>query len=245
MAWIAPKTNWTPPMGVADADLNRIEGNILDLKTTYTGADVLAKIKTVDGVGSGLDADLIQGKNVAQNTGAQTGNHANAVNGAWTLNWKNFADHQVFDASAGTSPSGSAINAVNAATAWSTSYPSLMGWNGQTTYGVRVDKARDADTVANGQTPWHNGNSPALIAGKGWQKFASGLVMQWGEVSVVNGGTVTYPIAFPITTSALILTALNNPALVIGHNGGNPTVFTVYHGNGATATLVNYIAFGR
>lgn len=31
---------------------------------TYTAADVLAKIKTVDGVGSGLDADLLDGKSL-------------------------------------------------------------------------------------------------------------------------------------------------------------------------------------
>lgn len=31
MAWQTPKTNWAPPDGVRDADLNRIEGNILEL----------------------------------------------------------------------------------------------------------------------------------------------------------------------------------------------------------------------
>lgn len=31
MAWQTPKTNWGPPDGVRDTDLNRIEGNILEL----------------------------------------------------------------------------------------------------------------------------------------------------------------------------------------------------------------------
>lgn len=67
MAWLAPKTNWTPADGVADVDYNRMEGNDLDLKNTkldssaYTATDVLTKVKTVDGVGSGLDTDLVQG----------------------------------------------------------------------------------------------------------------------------------------------------------------------------------------
>ncbi len=31
MAWSTPKTNWTSTDGIAYGDLNRIEGNILDL----------------------------------------------------------------------------------------------------------------------------------------------------------------------------------------------------------------------
>lgn len=34
MAWQAPKTNWGPPDGVRDTDLNRMEGNILHLYNT-------------------------------------------------------------------------------------------------------------------------------------------------------------------------------------------------------------------
>lgn len=33
MAWQTPKTDWGPPDGVRDTDLNRIEGNILELYT--------------------------------------------------------------------------------------------------------------------------------------------------------------------------------------------------------------------
>jgi hypothetical protein len=59
------------------------------------------------------------------------------------LGWRNFGNgHVVFDASNALSPSGSAINSTNAAVAWTSSYPTLMGWNGSTTYGVRVDSAR-------------------------------------------------------------------------------------------------------
>lgn len=40
--------------------------------TAYTAADVLTKIKTVDGVGSGLDADLIDGLNTSATTPVTT-----------------------------------------------------------------------------------------------------------------------------------------------------------------------------
>ncbi|MFK7695921.1 hypothetical protein [Paenibacillus sp. HJGM_3] len=43
--------------------------------SSYTAADVLAKVKTVDGAGSGLDADTvdgIQGANIITTTGGQT-----------------------------------------------------------------------------------------------------------------------------------------------------------------------------
>lgn len=64
------------------------------------------------------------------------------------LAWKNFGNaHTIFDASNGTSPDGTAVNSSNSAVAWTASYPTLMGWNGSQTYGVRVDSARVADSA--------------------------------------------------------------------------------------------------
>jgi hypothetical protein len=70
------------------------------------------------------------------------------------LAWKNYGnDHTIFDASNSTSPQGTAVNNANAQIAWSGSYPTLMGWNGTNTYGVRVDSARAADNaIGVGQT---------------------------------------------------------------------------------------------
>ena len=62
------------------------------------------------------------------------------------LAWKNYGNgHTIFDASAGTSPDGTVIDKANSAIQWSSTYPTLMGWNGANTYGVRVDSARLAD----------------------------------------------------------------------------------------------------
>ena len=99
--------------------------------------------------------------NVSGSSGSCTGNSATATtligdSSNWAsyrssavanmLSWKNYGNgHVIFDASASTSPSGSAVNNTNSQAAWSGSYPTLMGWNGSTTYGVRVDSARISD----------------------------------------------------------------------------------------------------
>lgn len=69
-------------------------------------------------------------------------------NAVGMIGWKAFGNsHVIFDASAGTSPNGTVISNTNSGTAWTTGYPALMGWNGVSTYGVRVDAARVADSV--------------------------------------------------------------------------------------------------
>ena len=70
------------------------------------------------------------------------------------LAWKNYNNnHTIFDASAGTSPDGGAVNNTTAAVPWSATYPSLMGWNGSQTYGLRVDSARVADSATTAPAP--------------------------------------------------------------------------------------------
>jgi hypothetical protein len=65
------------------------------------------------------------------------------------LAWKNYGNnHTIFDASAGTSPDGTAVNNTNPGVNWTGSYPTLMGWNGSNTYGVRVDSARISDNTS-------------------------------------------------------------------------------------------------
>ncbi|CAA9199032.1 tail fiber domain-containing protein [Flavobacterium collinsii] len=69
------------------------------------------------------------------------------------LNWTNYGSgHTIFDASSSLSPSGTSVNNANSQIAWTATYPSLMGWNGSNTFGVRVDSSRisDRSTRANG-----------------------------------------------------------------------------------------------
>jgi len=67
MATIVLRSVKGSPLTIAEADanfdnLNTEVGSKLTA-TDYTAADVLTKIKTVDGIGSGLDADLLDGLN--------------------------------------------------------------------------------------------------------------------------------------------------------------------------------------
>lgn len=101
------------------------------------------------------------------------------------LGWKNYGNgHVIFDASAGTAPNGTVINNTTAASPWSGTYPTLMGWNGSSTYGVRVDSARVADsctdsgwitaTLVNGFT--HNANFPLRYRKVGNIVYVKGTV---------------------------------------------------------------------
>lgn len=78
------------------------------------------------------------------------------------LAWKNYNNnHTIFDASAGTSPDGTTISSVNSAAAWANTHPTLMGWNGTGTYGVRVDSSRVSDYTAASVTFTSNGAGAA------------------------------------------------------------------------------------
>lgn len=72
---------------------------------------------------------------------------------AQTLRWKNYGNnHVIFDASQGTSPSGTHIDNANPEFNWEGTYPTLMGWNGTNTYGVRVQRSAAADRADYMQT---------------------------------------------------------------------------------------------
>ena len=78
------------------------------------------------------------------------------------LAWKNYSNgHTIFDASHSTSPDGGTVNNTNAASAWVPTYPALMGWNGTSTFGVRVDSARLADNVTGPVRPSSGGSASA------------------------------------------------------------------------------------
>lgn len=121
------------------------------------------------------------------------GNTATAVCGE--MGWKNYGNnHTIFDASASTSPAGGVVNNSNPTSAWAATYPTLMGWNGTSTYGVRVDSSRVTDALATvtGSAPsyairaWVNFNGTGTVAIR-----ASGNVG-----SVGDAGTGIYNINF-------------------------------------------------
>ena len=124
-------------------------------------ATALQTARTIGGVSFDGTANInLPGVNTAGNQNT-TGSAATLASGQsnWSgtgvlgnvvglLAWKNYGNgHVIFDASQSTTPSGGACNNTNPTDAWAATYPTLMGWNGSTTFGVRVDRARLADSI--------------------------------------------------------------------------------------------------
>jgi hypothetical protein len=136
--------------------------------------------------------------------------------------WKNYGNsHTIFDASASTSPDGGSVNNTNSQVAWTATYPTLMGWNGASTFGVRVDSARVADnagSVTNGLYTTDFTGSNQNTGTNGYQKLPGGLIMQWGTFDNFSPGRVrntviSFPIAFPTSClSVQLTTKLQNDA---------------------------------
>ena len=100
------------------------------------------------------------------------------------LAWKNYGNnHVIFDASKSTSPSGTAISSTDSQSAWAPTYPTLMGWNGTNTYGVRVDSARLADN-ADTVDGYHATNAAGGLA----YYAANGYLYAPAWINVDNGG---------------------------------------------------------
>jgi hypothetical protein len=169
---LAQDTNASLYRYTAGAVAAFITGQAINTTGNAATATVLQTARTIGGVSFNGSANInLPGVNAAgnQNTtgssGSCTGNAATATalssgqsnwsgtgvlgNVVGLMAWKNYGNsHVIFDASNSTSPSGGAVNSTNAAIAWSATYPTLMGWNGSSTYGVRVDSARISDSTS-------------------------------------------------------------------------------------------------
>jgi len=145
---------------------------------------------------------------------AWVGVHRNFV--AEQLSWKHHGNnHTIFDASNSTSPQGTAVNNTDAQIAWSSTYPTLMGWNGANTYGVRVDQARVSDNTT--------GNS-ATVGG-----LPAGSFMQYqgftldANTMTPNRSGFTYSVNAPHTGPIVHFDASNYGLQINSryHAGGN------------------------
>lgn len=137
-----------------------------------------------------------------QTTSQSNWNSYNVIaNVVGLLAWKNYgSNHVIFDASQSTSPSGTSVNNTNAQNAWTGTYPTLMGWNGTYTYGVRVDSARISDNTSGNSATTSQTNfttltlNSATVATQSWvnsQGFVTG-----GPYLPLSGGTLTGTLFF-------------------------------------------------
>ena len=137
----------------------------------------LAMTSDITGTNSGTNTgDQI---NISGSSGSCTGNAATATtligdetnwanyradSVANMLGWKKYGNGCViFDASASLTPTGVACSSTNSTGAWSANYPTLMGWNGVNTFGVRVDSARISDSTS-GNAATAGGFTPSATA---------------------------------------------------------------------------------
>ena len=186
---------------------------------------------------------------------------------AGQLMWKNYGNnHTIFDASAGTSPEGGAVNNTSAAIAWAATYPTLMGWNGASTYGVRVDSARIADGApANDVYSWakastkpsytksevglgnvdNTADANKTVSSAGNATTAGGLAIETGRNNnanrIVRTDASGYIQCGYINSSSGDENNASNPSRVWGTNGSDSYLRTYQTGS----LSVNYATTSR
>ena len=188
-------------------------------------------------------ATFISGQSMNINgnaTNLSTGRTNWSTNGTITavvgqLAWKNYGNsHTIFDASQGTSPDGGAVNNTNSQAAWTGTYPTLMGWNGANTYGVRVDSARISDTTGAlsgySGTFWTSNNDGS---GSGLDADLLDGINSTSFARVDSLSTFTVPTYFQSNLGATS-GALNSPPLQ-AYSTGNNSAFMSFHRSGLFA----------
>lgn len=189
---------------------------------------------------------------LVHNEVAKIANGTTDVGAAWTIKWRNYGDgHCIFDASGSVSPTGVPINNTNSEIAWTPTFPTLMGWNGTSTYGVRVESARVADTLGGKSASDFGQTSTSTYSGDDAANRIIELGFQPKYVKIIGNGQMfeLYPTLSQITPQAQQLDG-NNFTLNDGVNIGAVTA-TGFTLGSSTASKANtsgktytYIAFG-
>ena len=119
-------------------------------------------------------------------------NYFGITNGtvAGQLMWKAYGNnHTIFDASNGDTPSGTSCSKTNPDVAWSSNYPTLMGWNGTNTYGVRVDSANTATSATTATNVV--GGANRVLFNNATDTTTTDANLTWNGATFNVGGTLT------------------------------------------------------
>lgn len=154
---------------------------------------ILNGVKEVDGAGSGLDADTVDGLHASQFLRSDDTDSA-----AGRITFQSLP--QTGGIATSTASLGSLEVYGNSIQA------SMMAFHRAGThaayFGIDTDnqfKVGGWSMGNNAYKIWHDGNAIASIVGNGYQKLPSGLIIQWGAFSNPANSSVniTFPIAFP------------------------------------------------
>lgn len=126
------------------------------------------------------------------------------------LRWENYGqNHIIFDASKSIRPDGKSCNNTNPDNHWSATLPTIMGFNGNMTYGVRVDSSRVADIATNAnmlqgfQFRNNNGKLEVLVGGV-WLSVGA------KQYTVVRQGKLTFNEQFNYAGSSGVIRVLKH-----------------------------------
>jgi hypothetical protein len=154
----APNTGWFYVTVERHSDASWVHQTATSFGAGNTANEVYTRVRVSGTWGSWLQVVTANGS--SWNINAATATNLSTDRTNWNTNgtisavvgqlaWKNYGNnHTIFDASNSTSPAGGSISNTNPDVAWTGTYPTLMGWNGSNTYGVRVDSARTSDSTS-------------------------------------------------------------------------------------------------
>jgi hypothetical protein len=195
-------------------------------------------VGNVDGNVTGYLTGSISGSSASCSGNSATATNLSTVRTNWATNgtlsavvgqlgWRHYGNnHTIFDASNSKSPDGTTINNKDAAVAWTGTYPTLMGWNGSQTYGVRVDSARVSDSCS-GNSATATSAAYATNAGNSSttnQLSTTGLTTNGNQINPGSSGelALTYQNSNG-TTADFYDTSIFD---------GKQNLITKFHGNG-------------
>ena len=109
--------------------------------------------------------------------------------------WEHYGkDHVIFDASKSLRPDGHPCDRTNSNQPWTAANcPTLMGFNGHATWGVRVDSARNSDQVQGFQFRNNNGMLEVLINGV-WMSVGGQIYNRFLSTNNMSNRTVVDPL---------------------------------------------------
>jgi len=151
--------------------------------------------------------------------------------------WKRYGNgHTIFDISSGTTPWNDSKSSVDAEIPWQNSFPTLVGGNGANTYGVRVDSARNADSLG-------NLSAGSYVAQSNLNTQLLGYAALNGVQTFTNTNTFTSSPVIPNGTLGTHAVNKNQIELSAGNEGENGQQLTISGNN--SVHLTNFFVTSR